>query len=91
VKATKVAWPGETDGLDPVELIRSKKVDFVLNVPKNLQRDELTRGSQMRMVATRFGCAIVTNMEKMVAYAQAMTFHPDFAKVHTPRELPQYR
>ena len=91
VKATKVAWPGETDGLDPVELIRSKKVDFVLNVPKNLQRDELTRGSQMRMVATRFGCAIVTNMEKMVAYAQAMTFHPDFAKEHKPRELPQYR
>ena len=91
VKATKVAWPGETDGLDPVELIRSKKVDFVLNVPKNLQRDELTRGSQMRQVATRFGCAIVTNMEKMVAYAQAMTFHPDFAKVHTPRELPQYK
>ena len=91
MKATKVAWPGETDGLDPVELIRSKKVDFVLNVPKNLQRDELTRGSQMRMVATRFGCAIVTNMEKMVAYAQAMTFHPDFAKEHKPRELPQYR
>jgi carbamoyl-phosphate synthase large subunit len=95
VQVTKVAWPGqlanELNGLDPIELLRTKKVDFVLNIPKDLQRDELTRGSQMRQAATRFGCSIVTNMEKMIAYAQAITRHPDFVRAHAPRPLPDYR
>ena len=91
VKATVVAWPGEIGGIDPVELIRTKKVDFVLNIPKNLQRDELTRGSQIRQAATQFGCPVITNMEKMIAYVQAMTFYPNFAKSHRPKALPGYR
>lgn len=91
VSAVTVAWPGETQGIDPVELIRSKKVDLVVNIPKNLQRDELTRGGQIRQAATRFGCAVVTNMEKMIAFAQAMSFHPHFAKEHKPKPLPGYR
>ncbi len=49
------------------------------------------RGSQIRQGATRFGCSIITNMEKMVAYAQAITRHPDFIKDHVPRPLPQYK
>jgi carbamoyl-phosphate synthase large subunit len=93
VKAEAVAWPGESrPGLcDALELIRSKEVDFVLNVPKNLRTDELTRGGQIRQAATRFGCSLVTNMEKMIAYAQAMSFYPDFARHHRPKPLPGYR
>ena len=95
VNVIKVAWPGEPandkNGQDPIELLRTKKVDFVLNIPKNLQRDELTRGSQIRQGATRFGCSIITNMEKMIAYAQAITRHPDFISEHVPRPLPEYK
>jgi carbamoyl-phosphate synthase large subunit len=93
VPVTEVAWPGEArKGFeDPVELIRRKDVDLVVNIPKNLQRDELTRGSTIRQAATSFGCSIVTNMEKMIAYATAMTFYPDFSKTHTPVVLPEYK
>ena len=91
VPVTKVAWPGETSGIDPIELIREKKVDFVVNIPKNLQRQELTRGGQIRLAATRFGCSLVTNMEKMIAYAQALDFHRDFSKSHQLRALPGYK
>jgi carbamoyl-phosphate synthase large subunit len=91
VTAQAVAWPGETSGIDPIELIRSKTVDLVINIPKNLQRDELTRGAMMRQAATRFGCPVVTNMEKMIAYAQAITYYPDFASTHKPKALPPYR
>ncbi|MCX6118852.1 MAG: carbamoyl-phosphate synthase (glutamine-hydrolyzing) large subunit [Proteobacteria bacterium] len=85
-----VAWPGEP-GLDPVELIRTKKVDFVLNIPKNLQSTELTHGRTIRQAATRFGCSLITNMEKMIAYVQALDYHREFLSEHTPISLPQYR
>jgi carbamoyl-phosphate synthase large subunit len=93
VPVTEVAWPGETrKGFeDPVELIRRKDVDLVVNIPKNLQRDELTRGSTIRQAATSFGCSIVTNMEKMIAYATAMTYYPEFSKTHKPVVLPEYK
>jgi carbamoyl-phosphate synthase large subunit len=93
VLAEFVAWPGESKPgvCDALELIRTKYVDFVLNVPKNLRTDELTRGAQIRQAATRFGCSLVTNMEKMIAYAQAMTYHADFAQHHRPKALPGYR
>jgi carbamoyl-phosphate synthase large subunit len=91
VNAQAVAWPGESNGIDPIELIRSKTVDLVLNIPKNLQRDELTRGAMMRQAATRFGCPVLTNMEKMIAYAQAITFNPEFSEKHQPKALPDYR
>lgn len=93
VPVTEVAWPGETkSGLeDPIELIRRKDVDLVVNIPKNMQRDELTRGSTIRQAATSFGCSIVTNMEKMIAYATAMTYYPEFSKTHKPVVLPGYR
>jgi carbamoyl-phosphate synthase large subunit len=91
VNAQAVAWPGESNGIDPIELIRSKTVDLVLNIPKNLQRDELTRGAMMRQAATRFGCPVLTNMEKMIAYAQAITFNPGFSEKHQPKALPDYR
>jgi hypothetical protein len=47
---TEVAWPGETKkGFeDPVELIRRKDVDLVVNIHKNTQLDELNRGSTIR-------------------------------------------
>jgi hypothetical protein len=63
----------------------------VVNIPKNLQRDELTRGSTIRQAATSFGCSIVTNMEKMIAYAAAMTYYPEFSKTHKPVVLPEYK
>jgi len=93
VAVTPVAWPGEStaDSLDPLELIRRKEVDLVVNIPKNLQRDELTRGSMIRQAATSFGCSVVTNMEKMIAYATAITYYPDFAETHRPGHLPQYQ
>jgi carbamoyl-phosphate synthase large subunit len=93
VPVTEVAWPGEArQGFeDPVELIRRKDVDLVVNIPKNMQRDELTRGSTIRQAATSFGCSIVTNMEKMIAYATAMTYYPEFSKTHKPVVLPEYK
>ncbi|MCX6126845.1 MAG: carbamoyl-phosphate synthase (glutamine-hydrolyzing) large subunit [Proteobacteria bacterium] len=91
VPCQEVAWPGEDGGLDAVELIRTKKVDFVLNIPKNLQSTELTHGSTIRQAATQFGCSVVTNMEKMIAYVQALEYHKNFHKTHDLLVLPQYR
>ncbi len=85
-----VAWPGQAKE-DAITAIREKWVDCVINIPKNLQREELTNDSQIRQAAVRYGCSLFTNMEKAVAFIQAIERNPDFVTTHRPMPLPPYR
>jgi carbamoyl-phosphate synthase large subunit len=94
LKVTCVDWPQIPNhpsppkyGLDPVELIRTKAVDFVLNIPKNTQSEELTHGRMIRQAATRFGCSLITNMEKMNAYVQSLDSYHGTLGNRAPRKL----
>lgn len=89
-KVTEVAWPGQAEE-DVLHAIREKLVDCVINIPKNLQREELTNDSQIRQAAVRYGASLFTNMEKAVAFIQALERNPDFVKTHKPVPLPAYR
>ena len=60
-------------------------------MPKNIQRQELSYGSQIRQAAARFGCSLITNMELAVAFATALGRYPDFAKTHNVMPLPHYK
>jgi carbamoyl-phosphate synthase large subunit len=91
VKVTVAGWPGEDKPVDSIELIRTKKVDFVVNIPKVLQSTELTQGSLIRQAASQFGCSIITNMEKLIAYGQSLEYHRDFLEQHRLMSLPHYR
>ena len=64
---------------------------MVINIPKNLNSEELTNGAKIRQAATRFGCGLLTNMEKTVAIANAIGEHPDFIKTHDVIPLPNYK
>jgi carbamoyl-phosphate synthase large subunit len=87
---TALDWPGEGPN-DVIQAIKDGKVDFVINIPKNSQRGELTRGSLTRQAAVKFGCSLLTNMEIVTAYVQALDRCPEFLARHEVLSLPSYR
>jgi carbamoyl-phosphate synthase large subunit len=90
IPVTPLDWPGEGPN-DVIQAIKDGKVDFVINIPKNSQRGELTRGSLTRQAAVKFGCSLLTNMEIVTAYVQALDRCPDFLASHEVLPLPSYR
>ncbi len=83
-------WPGEGPD-DVLQAIKDGKVDFVINIPKSSQRKELTRGSAVRQAAVKYGCSLLTNMEVVIAYIQALDRCPNFLEKHEVLPLPGYR
>ena len=90
IEVKKLDWPGESNR-DVMSAIKNGLVDLVINVPKNIQRQELSYGSQIRQAAARFGCSLITNMELAVAFATALARLPDFVKTHDVVALPNYK
>ncbi len=89
-KVTRLGWPGEGEN-DVLSAIRNGLVDLVINVPKTLQRQELSYGAQIRQAAVQFGCSLITNMEATTAFASALARYPDFVAGHEVMSLPPYR
>ncbi len=83
---TPLDWPGEGEN-DVIHAIRERKVDLVINIPKNHQRQELTYGMKIRQTAAQFGCSLLTNMEKVTAFIHAVHLCGNFIDKHEVRPL----
>jgi carbamoyl-phosphate synthase large subunit len=46
-------------------------VDFVINIHKSLDLTELEYNSQIRKLAVKCNCSLLTNLEKSIAYLKA--------------------
>jgi carbamoyl-phosphate synthase large subunit len=57
--------------LGAVELIREKKVDLVINIPKNLTEDELSNGYKVRRSAVDHNVPLFTNARLAGAFIDA--------------------
>jgi carbamoyl-phosphate synthase large subunit len=55
----------------PLEIIKECKVDFVINIHKSLDLTELEYNSQIRKMAVKCNCSLLTNLEKSIAYLKA--------------------
>jgi carbamoyl-phosphate synthase large subunit len=54
-----------------VDVIIDGKVDFVININKDLSVDEINNSSEIRKTAVKCDCSILTNLEKAMAYLRA--------------------
>jgi carbamoyl-phosphate synthase large subunit len=63
VENTLLHWP--TDGKKPgaIDHISGKKIDVVVNIPKNYREDELTNGYHIRRAAVDHAVPLITNMQ----------------------------
>ncbi len=67
-KTNIVHWNNNPRAIDT---IIEGKVDFVININKNLTVEELKNNSDIRKIAVKCGCSILTNLEKTIAYLKA--------------------
>ncbi|MHB9054561.1 MAG: carbamoyl-phosphate synthase (glutamine-hydrolyzing) large subunit [Paludibacteraceae bacterium] len=71
VNSTYVAWPDEEGDLKVTDIIADKKVDLVINIPKNLTERELTNGYKIRRGAIDFNISLITNARLASAFIKA--------------------
>ncbi|GET31006.1 carbamoyl-phosphate synthase (glutamine-hydrolyzing) [Prolixibacter sp. SD074] len=67
-------WPDEEDqSPNTLDLIREKKVEMVINIPKNHTKRELSNGYQIRRNAVDFNIPLITNARVASAFIYAFT------------------
>lgn len=68
VETTLLYWPNEDQKPNTVDYIREKKIDLVINIPKNLSKDELKNGYRIRRDAIDFNIPLITNARLASAF-----------------------
>ncbi|MCG8579540.1 MAG: carbamoyl-phosphate synthase (glutamine-hydrolyzing) large subunit [Bacteroidales bacterium] len=68
VETTLLYWPNENQQPNTVDYIRDKKIDLVINIPKNLSKDELKNGYSIRRDAIDFNIPLITNARLASAF-----------------------
>ena len=72
VPNTLVYWPSEQDKQpQALDLLHQKKIDMVVNIPKNLTAGELTNGYKIRRAAIDLNVPLITNSRLASAFINA--------------------
>jgi carbamoyl-phosphate synthase large subunit len=71
VEAHMAYWPDENKSPNTVELIRSREVDLVVNIPKDLTTTELNNDYTIRRSAVDFNIPLLTNARLASAFILA--------------------
>ena len=71
VENTYIYWPDEDMQPNSLEYLREKKIDLVINIPKNLSKAELDRDYTIRRSAIDFNIPLLTNARLTKAFVQA--------------------
>ena len=71
VSNTIVYWPDEPQQPQALDLLHSKEVDLVINIPKNLTPAELTNGYKIRRTAVDLNIPLITNARLASAFIEA--------------------
>ncbi|PZX17459.1 carbamoyl-phosphate synthase large subunit [Breznakibacter xylanolyticus] len=71
IENTLLYWPNEDKHPNTLDYIRDKKLDLVVNIPKNLSREELSNGYTIRRNAIDFNIPLITNARLASAFIHA--------------------
>ncbi|TVQ78534.1 MAG: carbamoyl-phosphate synthase (glutamine-hydrolyzing) large subunit [Phycisphaeraceae bacterium] len=71
---TKVLeWPLDETSPNCLEVIHERKVDLVINIPKNDRPDELTNGYKIRRAAVDYNIPLITNRQIAARFIEAFS------------------
>ena len=73
IKCHKVNWPDSDEQNNVLDLIASKTLDLVINIPKSFHKSELTNDYMIRRKAVDFSIPIITNAQLVKKLAEALT------------------
>lgn len=71
IPSTQVYWPSETGQPQALTMLREKKIDMVVNIPRDLSAGELDNGYKIRRAATDLNIPLITNGRLASAFIQA--------------------
>lgn len=71
VRAEVLHWPDSGQKPNTLDYIREKKIDLVVNIPKNLSADELNNDYTIRRSAIDFNIPLLTNARLASAFIHA--------------------
>jgi carbamoyl-phosphate synthase large subunit len=72
IPVEQVEWPNNNNRSNAVELIKSKSLDLVINIPKNFQEEELTNDYLIRRTAVDYKIPLITNRQLAMRLAEAL-------------------
>lgn len=77
IPAVRVYWPSTPD-MQPqaIDLLHNRKVDLVVNMPKNFTGTELSNGRRIRRAAVDLNIPLITNSRLASAFIRAFTSMP---------------
>ena len=73
IESTIVYWPDVKQEPNAYQLIRNKKIDLVINIPKDLTQKELYNDYAIRRAAVDFNTPLITNARLASAFIYAIT------------------
>jgi hypothetical protein len=65
-------WPLEEASPNVTEYLQGKRVDLVINIPKNSQEEELTNDYIIRRQTVEFGIPLITNIQFAQRFVEAL-------------------
>ena len=71
IESTLLHWPDEGKSPNTLDYLREKKIDLVINIPKNLTSGELANDYLIRRSAVDFNIPLITNARLASAFIHA--------------------
>lgn len=71
VPSIRVHMPSESGKPQALDMLHSRQIDFVVNIPKNLTPKELSNGYKIRRAAVDLNIPLITNVRLASAFIQA--------------------
>jgi carbamoyl-phosphate synthase large subunit len=68
IRSTLLHWPGDPQSPNTMEFLKEKKIDLVVNIPKDLSTDELDNDYRIRRSAVDFNIPLITNARLASAF-----------------------
>lgn len=68
IPTIKVDWPDSNIGMNVMDVLKNKKVDLVINIPKNLDQGNLKNDYTIRRTSVDLNIPIITNDRLASAY-----------------------
>lgn len=72
IEATVLYWPDEEKKPNTLDYLKEKKIDLVINIPKNLSANELYNDYQIRRSAVDLNIPLITNSRLAKAFIIAI-------------------
>ncbi|MCD6660572.1 MAG: carbamoyl-phosphate synthase (glutamine-hydrolyzing) large subunit [Lentimicrobium sp.] len=71
ISSTVLSWPDENTSPNTLEYIRERRIDLVINIPKNLSKEELNNDYTIRRSAIDYNIPLITNAQLAAAFITA--------------------